>query len=345
MEPLAEELLDYPQRGALLARVGETAAQIDSGQASPLPLLQELGKMGLLDLGRTGSLLEMAAVIYDLASECVASAFSVWGHRMAMTYHDATGAPLPDGVATAKVPAVSAMAPAFRAAAGIGEIPVRAHRTKDGLILSGKVPWASNIYDGAVIVVPVIREDGTALIVRTAVGAPGLSARHLTDLLALNATRSASLEFNDVLVPAADILTEDLPGFLAAVRGHFLLLQTAFCLGLSAAALNSAAGHLSRVNEIFKPDADDAAGEYKRLRRQLILMSADPEGQSKLSLLQQRLDSARLTGAATRLEAAVMGGRGYQASSPTARRLREAAFLPVQSPTEGHLRWEIQHSQ
>ena len=36
-----------------------------------------------------------------------------------------------------------------------------------------------------------------------------------------------------------------------------------------------------------------------------------------------------------------MGGAGYVAKSPTARRLREASFLPVQSPTEGHLRYEL----
>ena len=29
------------------------------------------------------------------------------------------------------------------------------------------------------------------------------------------------------------------------------------------------------------------------------------------------------------------------AESPMARRLREATFLPVQSPTEGHLRYEL----
>jgi hypothetical protein len=38
-----------------------------------------------------------------------------------------------------------------------------------------------------------------------------------------------------------------------------------------------------------------------------------------------------------------VGGRGYAMSSPTARRAREAAFLPVQSPTEGHLRWVLQN--
>jgi alkylation response protein AidB-like acyl-CoA dehydrogenase len=57
--------------------------------------------------------------------------------------------------------------------------------------------------------------------------------------------------------------------------------------------------------------------------------------------LQIRLDCARLATAAVALEAKKMGGRGYVVTTPTARRLREAAFLPIQAPTEGQLRWEM----
>ena len=41
------------------------------------------------------------------------------------------------------------------------------------------------------------------------------------------------------------------------------------------------------------------------------------------------------------LSCRLLEAAGYVASSPTARRLREASFLPVQSPTEGHLRFEL----
>ena len=58
-------------------------------------------------------------------------------------------------------------------------------------------------------------------------------------------------------------------------------------------------------------------------------------------ILRLRLDVVDLAVAATRLEATLTGGRGYASASPTARRLREAAFLPIQSPSEGHLRWEL----
>jgi alkylation response protein AidB-like acyl-CoA dehydrogenase len=67
-------------------------------------------------------------------------------------------------------------------------------------------------------------------------------------------------------------------------------------------------------------------------------------GTPERELVQLRLDCAHLATATTALEAKVVGGRGYVTTSPTARRLREAAFLPIQAPTEGQLRWELSHS-
>ena len=51
--------------------------------------------------------------------------------------------------------------------------------------------------------------------------------------------------------------------------------------------------------------------------------------------------ASHLAQRATRLELTLAGGRGYLAANAANRRFREAAFLPVQSPSEGHLRWEL----
>ena len=67
-------------------------------------------------------------------------------------------------------------------------------------------------------------------------------------------------------------------------------------------------------------------------------------GTPERELVRLRLECARLATATTALEAKVVGGRAYVTTHPTARRLREAAFLPIQAPTEGQLRWELAHS-
>ena len=88
---------------------------------------------------------------------------------------------------------------------------------------------------------------------------------------------------------------------------------------------------------------EEATAEYRRLRADLLRLAEAPRETAPRELFSLRLDAALLTGRATRIEGKVVGGRGYAMSSPTARRAREAAFLPVQSPTEGHLRWVLQN--
>ena len=342
-QDLLAPLTDYPEHGLVRARAAERARATDEADTTPFETLRELGQRGLLDLGLGGGDLRgQAAVVFDLAAECTATAFSLWGHRSGLEYLDAVGAPVASELRTGEVPLCSAMAPAFKAAAGIGEIPVTLTRRGDHLVLDGTVPWASNLYPAAVVILPVVREDGRPAIVRTRVALPGVSVRPLENLMALNATASGILRLEGVEIDAEqDVLTEDVPGFLATVRGPFLLLQTSFCLGLSAAALTSARENLGGVGEMFREDLDDAVAEQQRLRADLVRLAREPRAAAPRELLQLRLDAALLTGEATRLEAKIVGGRGYALSSPTARRAREAAFLPVQSPTEGHLRWDL----
>lgn len=342
-QDLLAPLTDYQEHGLVRARAAERARATDEADTTPFETLRELGQRGLLDLGLGGGDLRgQAAVVFDLAAECTATAFSLWGHRSGLEYLDAVGAPVASELRTGEVPLCSAMAPAFKAAAGIGEIPVTLTRRGDHLVLDGTVPWASNLYPDAVVILPVVREDGRPAIVRTRVALPGVSVRPLENLMALNATASGILRLEGVEIDAEqDVLTEDVPGFLATVRGPFLLLQTSFCLGLSAAALTSARENLGGVGEMFREDLDDAVAEQQRLRADLVRLAREPRAAAPRELLQLRLDAALLTGEATRLEAKIVGGRGYALSSPTARRAREAAFLPVQSPTEGHLRWEL----
>lgn len=342
-QDLLAPLTDYPEHGLVRARAAERARATDEADTTPFETLRELGQRGLLDLGLGGGDLRgQAAVVFDLAAECTATAFSLWGHRSCLEYLGAVGAPVASELRTGEVPLCSAMAPAFKAAAGIGEIPVTLTRRGDHLVLDGTVPWASNLYPDAVVILPVVREDGRPAIVRTRVALPGVSVRPLENLMALNATASGILRLEGVEIDAEqDVLTEDVPGFLATVRGPFLLLQTSFCLGLSAAALTSARENLGGVGEMFRDQLDAAVAEQQRLRADLVRLAREPRAAAPRELLQLRLDAALLTGEATRLEAKIVGGRGYALSSPTARRAREAAFLPVQSPTEGHLRWEL----
>ena len=122
----------------------------------------------------------------------------------------------------------------------------------------------------------------------------------------------------------------------------FLLVQSSFCLGLAAGALQEAAKHLDVSQGVFRPVFPLILAEYQSLREELVRLASEPERAERRDLLSLRFGCfALLRPIATHFELQVVGGAGYVATSPTARRLREASFLPVQSPTEGHLRYEL----
>lgn len=330
---------------AILADVEERAAAVDAHHLDIRPSLRQLGDAELLGL----DLPEQAEVVRTLARACTATAFSVWAHRTAIAYLTRWGSAalrdhiLPDLLAGRRT-AATAMATAFQAALGLRELGVTASPTDDGVTLRGTIPWASNLFDdGAVVVLPARTEDGRNLIVAITTDQPGVRLLPYPQLLALDATASTTVKLDGVAVTAEWILTDRFLDFLADVRPAFLLLQTALALGLADASLEAAAPPLEGANVVLAEDHARLRTDREHLdttfaRRLAAPAPADDE------LVRLRLAAAELAVDATRHEATTTGGAGYLATSATARRLREAAFLPIQSPTEAQLRWELSRS-
>ena len=360
---------DLTSLSGLVDVVGERAARVDTGEVDVRPSLRDLGRVGFLGLGlptetrrpgsvvatpvpatdTVGTLADQAEVIRCLARVCTATAFSVWAHRTAAGYLASWGSDelraelLPDLLAGRRT-AATAMATAFQAALGLRELSVTAHRDGDDVVLDGTIPWASNLFaDGAVVVLAARTDEGRNLIVAITTDQRGVALRDQPELLALDATASTTVRLDGVRVPAHRVLTDRFLDFLADVRPAFLLLQTALCLGLADAALTAAARRLEGTTAILIEDHDALLGRRGALdavfqRRLTEPAPADDE------LVRLRLEVSQLAVAVTRHEATATGGAGYLASSSTARRLREAAFLPIQSPTEAQLRWELSRS-
>ena len=96
------------------------------------------------------------------------------------------------------------------------------------------------------------------------------------------------------------------------------------------------------TNEVFTSELRALDGELDRVEEAIVEdLSAPAATGADREIVELRLSAARLAGAASRLECKLVGGAGYAARSATARRLRGAAFLPIQSPTEGQLLWEL----
>ncbi|WP_141494928.1 acyl-CoA dehydrogenase family protein [Kytococcus schroeteri] len=349
---------DAGQHAALLEAAAEHAGAVDRGERPAFTTLAEHGgtalTLGRGDATTPGDLREQVAVLRATGARCLSTAFSLWGHRMGVEYLDAAGALLPEGVEDGATPLSSAMAPLFKSAAGLGEVPVVGTPLPDGgLRLDGRMPWASNLLPGGEVLLPVrLEEEGGAApggsgttagpalaVVRVAIDDPRLSVRPLSGLTALEATASGSLALEGVEVGPERVLTRDAAALRERVTTPFLAFQSAFCLGLCEASLAASAEFLAGPESaVFADDHAALSRELEELTTRLEAVAAAPAEASRRELVRLRLAAAHLTGSTTTLERRVAGGRGFTLRSATSRRVREAEFLPVQSPTEGHLR-------
>jgi alkylation response protein AidB-like acyl-CoA dehydrogenase len=311
---------------------------------------------------------EQAARIAELAKTNMAEAFMEWAHVMAAHYLTISDREQPsepllkvqESLEQRSRLGSTAMAGAFKDVVGVAELPVTWREVGEQIQLDGPIAWASNLWDDAVMVTAARHfVTGQRIVVVVDVNHPGVTVSPITDLLALSETASGSLMLEQVVISTDQILHSDLSDFARRVRTRFLALQTSFCLGLSDAALRACSGEcIQSAQGSYSPNvltavfADQHAALQSRLNRlngeleTVIEAITDlPASSAEITAaISLRLDAAVLARETTQLELCIMGGRGYVASSPTARRLREAMFLPVQSPTEGQLRWELTRS-
>jgi len=295
----------------------------------------------------------IAEVIRTVAELCVSSAFSLWCHRMVMEYvHRTDPATFPRDdwarrLGDVRTLGSTALGTAMAHLVGAGPLPMTIRASNGSLVVNGRVPWASNLFPPEMLVITAGVDDaGGKYVVAVPGDTPGLSIDPYPELLALQATGSSSLRLNDVEIPRDHVLSTEFTSFLRSVRPTFLLLQTALCVGLSTAALRAARKAIGGINVVFEESLQAAEARLHDVESRWRGWLATPNASivPMRGFVQLRLDAALLAGEATRVEAVVTGGRGYVTRSDTARRIREAAFLPVQAPTEGQLRWELSRS-
>jgi alkylation response protein AidB-like acyl-CoA dehydrogenase len=354
---MADMFLEPSLQGHVHAFFEPRAAAVDAGQTAIREGIAFLSRQVLpspiAGEGPNADLRRVAGTIATIAWSDMSTAFSLWCHRMVLEY---VGQAPADSSQLNKVRrqllnvewlGSTALAPAMAYYVSGAPLPLSWRREAGTVVLNGRVHWASNLFrpDFFQVVAAAHPETGAVIVAGIPGDVAGPCVDAYPDLLALQSTASSSLSYRDVLLDPAWIITHDFRPFIQGIRPIFLLLQSSFCWGLAQRALAEAGSALKGVNESLRGDLDALATESEQLMA-FFSHNLDTRGAGtpERELVRLRLDCARLATASTALEAKVVGGRGYVTTSPTTRRLREAAFLPIQAPTEGQLRWELAHS-
>lgn len=313
--------------------------------------------------GDGGRLMEMAEVIATVAGSCLTSAFVLWCHRMFLEYVSASGNPflieevLPRALRVERFGATG-LGNAMKHIASFEELKVSAELQDGRYVLSGRLPWVSNLVDDRFVVAVAARAGESIVLVAVPGDTPGVLPGPRMPLFGLEGTASASLTLERVLLDAKWTITPDGGAFLAKVRPVFLILQSALAWGLAEGSLASIHEKLTGPRRVLASEADRLDQALDRLVGELRALAALygdgadaarhrlPSGQSGTTdalyrALKVRKEMAELAVEATWLELEAAGGAGYLSESDTARRLREAAFFPVQSPSLVQLRAEL----
>ena len=351
MPDLSSQPVDVVSRlGSVLDDVASNSAEtdVDPGHDSRTTI-RDLASRGLLDLGLPGSqgtYSDQIRVLAELASVCMTTAFTAWSHRMTVEYLVTHGgrSDRADVVRRAERVGSTALAGTFRAATGVAEVPVTTTGSGDTRRASGFLSWASNLHSDTIVVTGVQSvATGRRSLVTFELRSHGVEVLPINGLLALDGSKSGAIRLSDVALTDADDLASSFDDFIADVRPKFLLFQTAFVLGLASASLKGL-DDLRGPAVALGPEIDAARGELRELSAALEDGGRILDEQSRPDLrscLTLRLDASHLATRATQLELAARGGSAYLHGSATARRVREALFVPVQSPTEAQLRWEL----
>jgi alkylation response protein AidB-like acyl-CoA dehydrogenase len=164
------------------------------------------------------------------------------------------------------------------------------------------------------------------------------------DLMGMRATNTAAVRLSDVALDDSWQLHPDAKAFLPEIRPGFLGLQCGLGLGVARASLRT-------VSQVIAGSRSILLHELHVLMRSVDdvwheLASGMDDGrltERPMELLALRIRMVEVAAAAAQLELQALGGRAYLhgVDNGFARRWREAAFLPIVTPTVVQLKTQL----
>jgi len=333
----------------LVAWLDAEAHGLDAGATSPSVLLPQLAEAGVFSVGVTealggagGSLGDAVEAVAAVSERSLAAGFVFWGHRTYIEYllqsptaslRERLLPKLLDG----RVAGATGLSNAMKFLAGLEELQVAARADGGPIRLDGKLPWVTNLRaEGFHVAAAVSRPDGGAFVASIAHDRPGVARSPDLELMAMRSTSTAAIKLDDVAIDADEVIAPDAQSWLPAVRPAFLGLQIGMSIGLARRSLREAQEAAGAGRHVLGPALDDVAERLDGQTRALLKgLSENAFLRHAAELFRIRIALAEIAHEAVGLELQASGGKCYltKPGEGFARRWREAAFLPVITPS------------
>lgn len=337
------------------------AEALDLGHADPQSVLPQLASAGLFGIGvpearggAGGSLLDAVEAIAAVAGHSLTAAFVFWGQRAFIEYllqspNQVLGERLLGELLDGRLAGATGLSNAMKFLSGIESLQVRATPADDGWTLDGRLPWVTNLRKGHFVVAAAIEREGAAPLVAAIPSASaGLARSDDLQLLGLQSSNTAALDFDGVALHREWLLHDDARRYLPQVRPAFLGLQCAMTIGLARRALETVREHLGGSRSVLREEEERLRGELDGLVERLRAgLSSGEFASEPARLFRIRIGLAEGAAAAVQLELQASGGKAYLSrhGAAFARRWRESAFVPIVTPSLVQLRAELQRQE
>lgn len=324
----------------------------------PADFLRTLGQMGgfaaALPSSEGGLGLGLAAqidLVAQVARTCGSTAFLVWCQAICAWYlHQTHNAAARERylkpVAAGTVLAGTGMSNAVKHLAGIERINLRGRREGAGFIVSGALPWVSNLGDDHLLIVAAELDEGGYIMFVVPPHAPSLALRPCPSFSGMEGTGTLNVRLKNAYIPVEDVLADpdEFDAYMKRIKTGFLLTQAGMGLGLIQASVDTITAsnaRLAHVNRYLDDQADTLQHDLDALYSEIDRLASQDQAALPLDVLRVRARSSELALRATQSAALHAGAAGYLLSSPSQRRLREALFVAIVTPALKHLRKEI----
>jgi alkylation response protein AidB-like acyl-CoA dehydrogenase len=346
---------------ALVDWLDAHAAQLDTDPASASALLPRLAAAGVFGVGvpvrlggAGGSIVDAIGLLADVAEHSLAAAFVFWGHRTFIEYllhspNEALAARLLPDLLTGRLGGATGLSNAMKYLAGIDSLQCQVREDdggQGGYRLDGVLPWVTNLRkEGFVVALAAANTArGRPGIFAVPHDATGLVRSADLALIALQGTNTAAVKLEGIALGAEWELHPDADQFLPRVRPAFLGLQCGLSLGLARASLRAAGACADGHGPVLEPEIAALTAALDTHRSTLLDGVADGTFQQQPArLFKLRIALAELVGDAVQLELQARGGRAYLSTHTAGfdRRLREAAFVPIVTPSLVQLKTQL----
>lgn len=342
--------MSTPATTALYAWLDAHAEALDDGAAYAPDVVPQLAASGVLRVGvpasaggAGGTVTDAIDAVVGVAERSFASAFVLWGQRTFIEYllqspNRALAARLLPTLLNGRLAGATGLSNAMKFLSAIEPLQMRAtDRSDDGWHITGGLPWITNLRpQGFVAAVAVDHVGGGApSIFAVPHDAEGVARSPDLDLIGLRGSNTASLTLEATPLSDADRITDDAPAWLAHVRPAFLGLQCGMSIGLARRSLATLANANPGTQAALRLEVDDLTEQLDAQVKALKAGVADGRFVSEPArLFRLRIALAGVVQAASAIEVQVAGGRGYlRGQHGVARRQREAAFVPIVTPS------------